>query len=415
MVEAASTHEHQAIRGAYIRVFTEVLSRRVDFSFAVDHKLPSYEDLLNELMQMLLSRDRELARLLCSTARGKEAEDVCRSLLMILDHHHNPDALKLLDWTIEYEVANTPRIGTLFRSETMGTKLMGSFFSTKGRHYLTTVLADPIQYFLQNPVNLEIDPNKGVDVSQLEQNMTNLKEQTSIFLNSILHSAPICPRELKHILEVLRESTSRKFGSTEGCDRIAVAGYIFLRFFCPAIAMPGKFQLTGTPEQDIKPLTRQQSRGLLLIAKILQNLANGTHFTEECMEPLNSWIDSYADSISYFSYDISTENSFGSQAPKPSQEIDSDDETLSDDELKKSQEDESEDSDNSEEEEMELDRATQASKRHSSKSQPEEFDANHMTEQQISAMAVIHKFLYNNHERLERLLGSSGNLTSQMV
>lgn len=396
MIEAASTHENQLIRGCYLRVFSDVISKSADISFAVDVKLPSYDDLLAELKSLLLSPDRELARLICSTARGKEAEEVGKHLLLIMDQYHSSESLKLLDWTIEYEVNNTARIGTLFRSETMSTKLIGSFFSSRGRSYLLKVLADPINQYLLSSPNLEVDPNKGVDLSQLETNTSNLKAQTTIFLNSILQSVSDCPKELKHILEVLRLSTARKFSNMEGCDRIAVAGYVFLRFFCPAIAMPDKYQLAPLP------LNRQQSRGLLLIAKILQNLANGTHFTEECMEPFNSWIDSYAGAISFFSYEISTDHSYGN----------SNDANSSDDSMSDSDGDDAEDNPDNADGKSDVDSDDEDADdsvvfrrvgNHSSTSNANS-GSNHLTTKEITAMTGIHKFLYTNQERLERIL-----------
>lgn len=471
IVEAASVHENQIVRGAYIRVFTEVLSRRVDINFAVDEKIPSYEDLLLELMEMLLASDHELGRLLCSNVRGKEAEDIARSILILLEsssNHRNIEAMKLLDWIVEYEVNNTPRIGTLFRSETMCTKLMGLFFSTKGKKYLVQVLSTPVQQYLSSSLNLEIDPNKGVDINQLETNMINLKYHTNLFLQAILESISYCPVELKHILEILRISTSRKFGGTEGCDRIAVAGYTFLRFFCPAIALPGKYSLTGSVETDNTPLTRQQSRGLLLIAKILQNLANGTHFTEECMEPLNSWIDSYATEISYFSFEISTEKSFendnnndiinNNNQNNNRTQVDSDDETIDDDNddvkeennntnnntdnnnnntknnnMKKNNEsdhdnDTDEDNENDENDDDDDDVGDgedDDDKNNENKtSQQNNNDigdnkklehTNDLTEQEISAMTIIHKCMFNNQERIERILNNSSTSESKVI
>jgi hypothetical protein len=424
MIEAASTHENQVIRGAYLRVFTEVISKTTDISFANDDdKLPSYEELLAELRTLLLAPDRELAKLICSSARGKEAEEIGKNILLILDEQHpntvssSPSSSQLLDWIIEYEVTNTPRIGTLFRSETMGTKLIGSFFALKGRHYLTQVLFEPMQQYLfsSSSLNLEVDPNKGVDHSQIEINMMNLRVQATIFVNSIINSVIHCPRELKHILEILRLSTSRKFSHVDGCDRIAVSGYIFLRFFCPAIAMPDKYQLSTHPPN------RQQLRGLLLIAKTLQNLANGTYFAEgECMEALNSWIDSFAGAISFFSYEISSVSSC-SLVTLPV--VDSDDEEEEEEEgegerdvslplptggreLKENgdtADDEaegmSETGSNKDDEE-----ADSGSSQVPMKPPQQVPDSNHLTEKEISAMIAIHRYLSTNQERFERLL-----------
>jgi hypothetical protein len=112
------------------------------------------------------------------------------------------------------------------------------------------------------------------------------------------------------VLQVLRVETTKRFMGADNCDRVAVAGYMFLRFFCPAIALPSKYGLTTISQANLK---RTTSRGLLLIAKILQNLANGTHFMEPSMDPLNVWIDSHMDELSKFCYDMSGGNASEAQ------------------------------------------------------------------------------------------------------
>ena len=66
----------------------------------------------------------------------------------------------------------------------------------------------------------------------------------------------------------------------------AVGAFIFLRFFCPAIVAPeAEGLVSSTPSKEMR-------RGLLLIAKIVQNLANNVLFgaKEPYMYPLNEFL-----------------------------------------------------------------------------------------------------------------------------
>lgn len=66
----------------------------------------------------------------------------------------------------------------------------------------------------------------------------------------------------------------------------AVGAFIFLRFFCPAIVAPEAEGLLDTaPSKELR-------RGLLLIAKVIQNLANNVLFgaKEPYMYPLNKFL-----------------------------------------------------------------------------------------------------------------------------
>ena len=66
----------------------------------------------------------------------------------------------------------------------------------------------------------------------------------------------------------------------------AVGAFIFLRFFCPAIVAPDVEGLISTAP------SKEMRRGLLLIAKIIQNLANNVLFgaKESYMFPLNDFL-----------------------------------------------------------------------------------------------------------------------------
>lgn len=72
----------------------------------------------------------------------------------------------------------------------------------------------------------------------------------------------------------------------------AVGAFIFLRFFCPAIVAPEVEGLVATPP------SKEMRRGLLLIAKVIQNLANNVLFgaKEPYMFPL---IDFLTNNIYY--------------------------------------------------------------------------------------------------------------------
>jgi GTPase-activator protein for Ras-like GTPase len=58
------------------------------------------------------------------------------------------------------------------------------------------------------------------------------------------------------------------------CGRHAVVGsLLFLRLICPALISPEGWEITGK-------ITRETRRGLILMSKIIQALANGTKTKE---------------------------------------------------------------------------------------------------------------------------------------
>ena len=81
----------------------------------------------------------------------------------------------------------------------------------------------------------------------------------------------------------------------------AVGAFVFLRFFCPAIVAP---EVEGLV--DSTP-TKEMRRGLLLIAKVIQNLANNVLFgaKEPFMVPLNDFLVQNINSVVAYLHEIS--------------------------------------------------------------------------------------------------------------
>lgn len=81
----------------------------------------------------------------------------------------------------------------------------------------------------------------------------------------------------------------------------AVGAFIFLRFFCPAIVAPDvEGLISSAPSKEMR-------RGLLLIAKVVQNLANNVLFgaKEPYMFPLNDFLTQNIYRVTTFLREIS--------------------------------------------------------------------------------------------------------------
>jgi len=76
-----------------------------------------------------------------------------------------------------------------------------------------------------------------------------------------------------------------------------VGGFVFLRYFCPAVSTPEQYGVTDERPHD------QGRRTLILITKILQNLSNDVRFgdKEKHMAACNDFLDSNHDKLdSYY-------------------------------------------------------------------------------------------------------------------
>jgi neurofibromin 1 len=80
----------------------------------------------------------------------------------------------------------------------------------------------------------------------------------------------------------------------------AVGSFIFLRFFCPAIVAPDNIDL------EIPADSRDLRRGLLMITKVIQNLANNVVFgnKEPHMKVLNTFLGENIRQVTKFLSDV---------------------------------------------------------------------------------------------------------------
>jgi hypothetical protein len=103
-------------------------------------------------------------------------------------------------------------------------------------------------------------------------------------------------RSFRRVFSGIQASVSERFTDSEVTQYTSISGFIFLRFFTPAILGPGLFHLKiGVQDEKSK-------RRFTLVAKVLQNLSNVALFgkKESFMEPMNSFISSRMDDMKSF-------------------------------------------------------------------------------------------------------------------
>ena len=97
----------------------------------------------------------------------------------------------------------------------------------------------------------------------------------------------------------VKQTFGKEASSSEnmaGITHNVIAGFIFLRFFCAAIATPESFGLL-TPE-----VAKENRQKLIPISKVLTNLANEVKFgaKEEGFEKMNEFIDTNLGTVNKF-------------------------------------------------------------------------------------------------------------------
>lgn len=190
--------------------------------------------------------------------------------------------IEVLENAIHHEIESAKSVNTLFRGEDFPCRLLRVYIRLVGKEYVNNVFADLISEVSENNYHYEIDPIRleGSPESLVKQNFESLEHLTQRFLNKILSSLYEIPPDLIRLCKFTCDHARKKFHVS---DQTIVAGFMFLRFICPAI--------TSSESFGFSPVQPMAGRTLLLVGKIIQNLANGADFKEEYLFGMNAFLE----------------------------------------------------------------------------------------------------------------------------
>jgi len=246
-----------------------------------------------------------IAIALANVISSEYMDELARVLVTIFDAKRLLPQLLTIMFVKEVEVSDCYQI--IFRGNSLASKIMSFCFKIYGTSYLIQVL-QPIlinlfsaEYSLDNKFkSYEVDPSRLDANENVDENRQNLLQLTQTVINSIVNSTKIFPLHLRIICNCLYQVVSNRFPQT-GFQ--AVGTVIFLRFINPVLISPHEYGII-----DLEP-TIKMKRGLTLVAKILQNIANNLVFTKEIhMKYFNDFLRSNLDLTTDFVIDICSLN-----------------------------------------------------------------------------------------------------------
>jgi hypothetical protein len=133
----------------------------------------------------------------------------------------------------------------LFRGNSLVTKALDSHMRRLGSEYLENVLGPRLRKIAEKDPDCEVDPMRVRSAEQGERNWSTLLNLTSSIWKAISDSAEVCPYGLRALFRHIRSCAEDRYGSFIRTVRYtSVSGFLFLRFFCPAILNPQLFGLT---------------------------------------------------------------------------------------------------------------------------------------------------------------------------
>lgn len=180
----------------------------------------------------------------------------------------------------------------MFREQSLAVKIFSLFVFSEGKKYVKKLLAGFIEK-IDNAEPLEINPDACSSVELLQSNRERLKECVTELMDSIWNSLDKLPASFQFVAMYLKKHVGEKFP-----DDVynTFAGFFFLRFLVPCLVTPTAFDII----EDVK--NSHTRRSLILVGKLVTNLANRVHFgeKEKFMLMYNEWLDKQDKSLTLF-------------------------------------------------------------------------------------------------------------------
>lgn len=267
------------LRTAFLSVLTTILKQGMEL-----HSSKSPTSKYSELLELLFDDRMDLCLALCESVQIGDADELADVLTNVFEV--NGQMQSLIKISIAVEVAKTSSPNTLFRRNSMATKVMTNFARFAGLQYLQDVVVPVIRTLLSSSgsradfgmnVSFEIDESKLMPGESREANCTNLTRLAQQILNSLVKTTHLLPTAFRNVCGFLQKAVAARFPEH---SLSAVGGFMFLRFVCPALVAPDSFGL-------VRSVPTESRRAFVLVAKVLQNLANFVPFGSK--EEFSEW------------------------------------------------------------------------------------------------------------------------------
>ena len=267
-------HENTLIRTSFMEVLTNLLKQRGGmFEELSDSAMEiHYETILDLIVNPLPNGDYPILNALLEVTPFSHLDELASVLVVIFDARNRLASLFTIIFTREIEKLNVATRDTFMRSNNITTKILRTVLNTFGNQFLEDVIK-PLVIEVCNPDNEDVLFNSighrgsiGEALQACELTRNKLLNLAKHFFDTIRNSLGSIAQQIRTMCFILYQTVSKKF--PEFVD-FAVAIALFLRFINPSIVSPQSKGLIS--EMHLQP---NIIRGLTLLSKILQNLAN---------------------------------------------------------------------------------------------------------------------------------------------
>ncbi|XP_067932348.1 neurofibromin-like [Watersipora subatra] len=271
-------HKDAQTRAAFMEVLTKILQQGTEFETLAETALADRYDRLVELVTMIGDKgELPIAMALANVVDNQHLDELARVLVTLFDAKHL--LYQLLGNMFNREVEGDC-MQTLFRGNGLSSKIMSFCFKLYGQQYLRDLFTPHLERMFEEDAKgicYEVDPRRldghsGDLQSILSTNRKNLLILTQSIFDAIVKSADSFPAQLKNMLFYLSQVVNSRFPDE---SIFAVGTVVFLRFINPALVSAHDCGLCS------REPTLNMKRGITLVCKIMQNIANRVETEKE--------------------------------------------------------------------------------------------------------------------------------------
>ncbi|KAG5368492.1 Inhibitory regulator protein [Yarrowia sp. C11] len=322
-------HKDTRLRLAFLEVFTKMVGGKIQVPEVLSDE-QQYEKLVAFVMNNM-----DITYLICEGCPGTETDNLSELLLDLA----GPRSLELVQQVISREIQAAPSAPEVLRRNCVATRMLSKYAKRVGEGYLRETLkgvlrgdeARDLGGMTRDIGGMSISDGSRVGVSISDSSRvsdagsrvpggsggsgsggvgggfrvggsggsreSSFGQAISSLVSSFPKTLSLVPPQLNSICHTIWTVFESRFNSS---PTSAVGAFIFLRFFCPAIVSPESEGLVTSK------LTGEARKECLQLAKLLQNMANGTCARVQMDGISREFLDAQTAVVSGFLRDISS-------------------------------------------------------------------------------------------------------------
>ncbi|XP_065672568.1 ras GTPase-activating protein 1 isoform X3 [Hydra vulgaris] len=251
------------------------------------------------LHKVLLNKDYQIIQSLGEVC--KDLNSLAYTLLRIFRQDNSE--INLIQTIATKEMNQLEKKETLFRGNTLTTKLMDQYMKMIATPYLQQTIKSVILKIMESKQCCELNPSQVEKGSNVAENLQQLIKFLEEITSNIFSSASSCPKQLRYLFYCLQAAAKKNWPNESNIGTRVVSAFLFLRLIVPATLNPKMHNLVHESQSQMS------ARTLTLVAMCLQKLANLVEFgaKEPYLVVVNPFLQKYRSKMIDFLDEISSQ------------------------------------------------------------------------------------------------------------